>query len=49
MFCNSGKNLNRRLTELGGIPIISLYCMDAVYDDEEQFDNYTLQISNILL
>jgi methionine synthase reductase len=48
MFCNSCKNLHKRITELGGISIIPLYCMDAVYDDEEQFDNYTSQISTIL-
>lgn len=40
MFCFSGKNLNKRMQQLGAIPIAPIFCMDAVDDDEESFEKY---------
>jgi len=44
MFCFSGKNLNKRLEQLGATPITPIFCMDAVDDDEESFEKYVSMI-----
>ena len=40
MFCYSGKKLQKRIKELSANEVISLFLMDAVYDDEEQLNEY---------
>ena len=40
MFCYSSKKLKKRIIELGANEVIPLFLMDAVYDDEEQLNEY---------
>lgn len=48
MFCFAGKNLNKRISQLSGQEIIPIFCMDAVYDDEEQLEQYiSLLLENL--
>lgn len=48
MFCFSGKSLNRRLLQLGATEIMPIFCMDAVEDDEEEFEKYVNQLLPML-
>jgi len=48
MFCYAGKRLQKRFKELNGNEVIPLYLMDAVYDDEEQLQEYMNKIMNYL-
>ena len=47
-FCNAGKNLHKRLTELGGNCLIPLNCIDEVDDLEEQFETWNKNICKIV-
>tara|TARA_Y100000992_G_C20858612_1_gene301670 strand:- start:8 stop:514 length:507 start_codon:yes stop_codon:yes gene_type:complete len=47
-FCNAGKNLHKRLTELGGNCLIPLHCIDEVEDLEEQFGIWNKNICKIV-
>tara|TARA_B100000900_G_C20558192_1_gene707712 strand:+ start:493 stop:963 length:471 start_codon:yes stop_codon:yes gene_type:complete len=40
MFCYSSKKLQKRIKELSANEVIPLFLMDAVYDDEEQLNEY---------
>lgn len=40
MFCYSSKKLQKRIKELDGNEVIPIFLMDAVYDDEEQLNEY---------
>ena len=44
MFCFSGKSLHKRLQQLGAIPILPIFCIDAVEDEEEQTEEYFSKI-----
>ena len=44
MFCFSGKSLHKRLQQLGATPILPIFCIDAVEDEEEQIEEYFSKI-----
>ena len=44
MFCFAGKSLNKRLKELGAKPIVPIFCIDAVDDEDEQIEKYFSKI-----
>ena len=47
-FCNAGKKLHKRLTELEGNCLSPLSCIDEVEDLEEQFWNWKEKICKIV-
>lgn len=47
-FCNAGKKIHKRLAELSGNCEYSLTCIDEVDDLEEQFWNWSNEISKIV-
>lgn len=48
-FCNFGKNINKRLQELGGILILELQCVDEVDGLEEAVDEWCDKVVKLIL
>jgi sulfite reductase alpha subunit-like flavoprotein len=48
-FCNFGKNINKRLQELGGILILELQCVDEVDGLEEAVDEWCNKVVKLIL
>lgn len=49
MFCFPGKNLDKRIQQLGGVPLDPVFCIDAVDDEEEQFNSFCKEIFDRLI
>ena len=47
-FCESGKKLSKRLKELGGSEIMTIFFVDAVDDEEEQIEIYKKKLLDII-
>ena len=47
-FCNFGKNINKRLQELGGILILELQCVDEVDGLEEAVDEWCNKVVKLI-
>lgn len=48
-FCNFGKNINKRLQELRGTPILELQCVDEVDGLEEAVDEWCDKVVKLIL
>lgn len=47
-FCNFGKNINKRLEELGGTRMLELTCVDEASGLEEPVDNWIDKVINLI-
>jgi len=48
-FCNMGKSIDKRISELGGIRVLKLNCVDEVGDMEEIVEEWIQNVKSLII